>query len=65
METINGVNRKKGRKGVTEAQKDKVVKMYKSGMSMSMIVSSCGVSRSTVYRILNERTVAVAYEHEQ
>ena len=62
METINGVNRKRGRKGVTEAQKDKVVKMYKAGMSMSMIVSNCNVSRSTVSNILNERTVAVEHE---
>jgi DNA invertase Pin-like site-specific DNA recombinase len=57
METISGLNRKRGRKGTSEAQKDKIVKMYKMGMSMSMIVSSCGVSYSTVYRILNERTV--------
>ena len=51
-----GERRKGGRPGITEAQKDKVVQMYKNNMPIGMIISSAGVSSSSVYKILKERT---------
>lgn len=52
-----GDRRRGGRPRITEMQKDKVVQMYKSGMSIAQIMAGAGVGRSTVYRILRERTV--------
>lgn len=57
METLKVTERRKGgRPGITEAQKDRIVQMYRNNMPISMIVSSTGVSRSSVYKILSERT---------
>ncbi len=62
MEIIKEVDRRKsGRPGIPEVTKDMVVQMYKNNMPIAMIVSNCGISRATVYKILKERT-AVAYE---
>lgn len=58
METITKCERRKGgRPAITELQKDKVVKMYKNNMPITSIVSSCGISRASVYKILKERTI--------
>lgn len=48
---------KGGRKRITDAQKDKVVQMYKAGLTVAQIRSTVGIARSTVYAILKERTV--------
>lgn len=57
METIKITERRKGgRPGITDAQKDQIVRMYKQDMPISMIVSTVGVSRSSVYKVLQERT---------
>lgn len=65
MEYLNVNDRRRGgRPGITEVQKDKVVQMYKNNMPISVIVSTCGVSRSSVYNILKERT-QVAYAQEE
>lgn len=48
--------RRGGRPGITELDKDKVVQMYRNNMSIAMIVSNTGISRSSVYKILKERT---------
>lgn len=62
MEIIKDVDRRRsGRPGIPEQTKDMVVQMYKNNMPIAMIVSNCGISRATVYKILKERT-AVAYE---
>ena len=57
MITLTEINRKKGRKGLSESQKDRVVQMYINGFSTSSIVSTCEISRTTLYKILNERLV--------
>lgn len=54
--------RKGGRPGITEWQKDKVVQMYRNNMPIAMIVSNVGISRSSVYKILQERTETVNAE---
>jgi putative transcriptional regulator len=56
MKTITGTNRKRGRHGASESQKDEIVDMYMSGMPMADILKNCGMSRSTIYSILRERT---------
>ena len=57
METIKISERRKGgRPGISEAQKDRVVQMYKNNVPIAVIVSSTGVSRSSIYKILKERT---------
>lgn len=57
METLKVTERRKGgRPGITEAQKDRIVQMYRNNMPISMIVSATGVSRSSVYKVLSERT---------
>lgn len=57
MEILKKEERRKGgRPGITDAQKDKVVQMYRNNMPIGMIISSVGVSRSSVYKILKERT---------
>ena len=57
MEILKSTERRKGgRPGITDKQKDKVVQLYKNNMPISMIVSNVGVSRSSVYKILKERT---------
>lgn len=66
METINQTERRKGgRPAITETQKDKVVQMYKNNMPIAMIVSTCGISRASVYKILKERTQVCAYAEEE
>lgn len=58
MEVIKKDDRRKGgRPRVTEAQKDRVVQMYKSGFTIGHIMEVVKVGRSTVYRTLKERTV--------
>ena len=57
MEILKKEERRKGgRPGITDTQKDKVVQMYRNNMPIGVIISSVGVSRSSVYKILKERT---------
>ena len=57
MEVLRNTDRRRGgRPGLSEAQKDKVVQMYREKYPIAMIVSACGISRSSVYKILKERT---------
>ena len=58
MITLTEINRKRGRRGLDESQKDRVVQMYVSGMSTTSIMNTCNIARSTIYKILNERLVS-------
>lgn len=58
MITLSDAERRgRGRRpSVSEKRKDEVVLAYKAGLPVSMIVQKYGISRSSVYRILHERT---------
>ena len=42
---------------ITEKVKDDVITMYQKGFRVQMIVDKHGISKASVYRIINERTV--------
>lgn len=42
---------------ISDDKKDEVVRMYNGGAAISNIASACHVSRSSVYKIIKERTV--------
>lgn len=58
MVTISDTERRgRGRRpALTEEQKDKVILSYKKGIPVVLIASNTGISKSSVYRILSERT---------
>lgn len=58
MVVINKDDRRgRGRKKIAEKTKDDICRMYKQGLPISTIEEKHGISRSTVYRVLRERTV--------
>lgn len=42
---------------ITEKVKDDVITMYQRNFPVQMIVDKHGISKASVYRIINERTV--------
>ena len=49
---------------ISDGKKDSVVTMYNGGHTISDIARSCGVSRTSVYRIVKERTVSSPGDHD-
>ena len=47
-----------GRPRIGDTVKDDVVRMYSVGLPVSMIVNKHGIAKSSIYRILHERTVS-------
>jgi len=46
-----------GRPAINENTKDKVVLLYNDSVPVKKICEECGISISSLYRILRERTV--------
>lgn len=59
MRTINKTERRgSGRRPkITEKTKDDVILMYQKGFQIQVIQEKHGISASSIYRIIRERTV--------